>query len=70
MGDIASLDPMISSEHIRILEPRLKNAPDAVVSEIRERLYECARMGIDTYLEEYGSNFPLGSSDEMNDESV
>ncbi len=63
MVAIEYLKQMISIEQIRILEPSLQNAPDEVVIKIREKLYDLARLGIEDYLEEHGSNFPLGGQD-------
>ncbi len=51
---------MISLEQMRELEPKLKNASDEEVAIIRERLYGLAQLTFDSWVDEHGSNFPLG----------
>lgn len=57
---------MISLDQLRELEPKLKNASDEEVAEIRERLYGLAQLAYDRYIDVHGSKIPVGLRNDDN----
>ncbi len=61
---------MISIDDIRNIEPSLRYASDSEIETIREKLYELANLGIDSYIEENGSKIPFGLEDVIQSEKL
>ena len=45
---------------MRELEPKLKNASDEEVAEIREKLYGMAQLAYESWVDKNGSKIPVG----------
>ena len=52
---------MMSLARLRQLEPKLANASDEEVADIRTRIYEIAQLAVDSYQDTKDSNCALGS---------
>lgn len=51
---------MISLDHIRELEPKLKNVSDEEVAIIREKLYGLGQLMFETWTDDNDSKIPVG----------
>jgi hypothetical protein len=55
---------------MRDLEPKLKNSSDEDVALIREKVYQMARLAMDSYEEQNDSKFSVGLNEKTKSSNV